>query len=155
MKMKVEMSFLLRRRWCRTGPTPSSSGCLGLLLIQKVPPPSLASPPPESNQRISLQVWKQQQLEFKWSPTPFLCLNAGTRKVFGQLDAELERTSHSEDRLNPAHSCGGRDGFGGANRAFAQTMGGPLLPSKSVNCRARLFWSLLKCLWRPDRVEKA
>lgn len=45
---------------------------------------------------------------------------------------------------NPAHSGGRRDGFEGANRTFAQTMGDLLLKSKSVNCRARLFLKFIE-----------
>lgn len=106
------------------------SGCFSFRRSLPFP----CSPPPESNQRISLQVWKQQQLELK-AFSPFSShLNAGSRDVSGSLDPPLERTSNYEGRLEPAHPGGGRDGSEGADRAFAQTMGGPLPESESVSC---------------------
>lgn len=86
MKMKVEKSFLFEKKVAKNWPTTTADAHPGPFLIQKIPPPFLVSPPPESNQRISLQVWKQQQLELKvwvFFHSPFLCLNAGTREVFG------------------------------------------------------------------------
>ena len=53
VKIKVEKSSALRKEVLRTWPTTTEAGP-GLFLIQKVPPPFLASPPPGSNQRISL-----------------------------------------------------------------------------------------------------
>lgn len=55
------------------------SGCFSFRRSLPFP----GSPPPESNQRISLQVWKQQQLELK-AFSPFsLNLNAGSRELSG------------------------------------------------------------------------
>lgn len=138
----------------KSDPSPGAAWRLPWAVSHSEGPSPFPGPPLPQSPIKGLAYRFGNNSSLSWFPPTFLCLNAGAREVFGQLDSELERTSHYEDRLNPAHSCGRRDGFGGANRAFAQTMGGPLLKSKSVNCRAWLLWSLLKCLRRPEKVER-